>query len=234
MPRPSILIIEDDEDIQRLLTYQLVKNGFNVSCADSGEEGLDLLEKEPFDCVILDIMLPSMDGLEVCRRIRRGDKRASIPILMLTARSEEEDIVTGLDSGADDYVTKPFSPKVLVARIQVLLRRGGQGREASENTTRLKAGLGLELDLEGFSATLRGRPIPLTATEFKILSLLAGQPGRVFSRQQIIDEVMGYGYVVTSRAVDVQIHGLRKKLGSAGALIETVRGIGYRFKGQKG
>jgi len=149
---------------------------------------------------------------------------------MLTARSEEEDIITGFDSGADDYVTKPFSPKVLLARIQVLLRRGGQGRESAGCQTRLDAGCGLELDIEGFSATLGGRPLALTATEFKILSLLAGRPGRVFSRQQIIDEVMGYGYVVTARAVDVQIHGLRKKLGSVGVLIETVRGIGYRFK----
>jgi len=231
LPRQSILIIEDDEDIQRMLTYQLVKNGFNVSCADSGEDGLELLAGESFDCVILDIMLPSMDGLEVCSRIRKDKDTASIPILMLTARSEEEDMITGFDSGADDYVTKPFSPKVLMARIQVLLRKRRQSTKSAGSDSRLDAGSGLKVDLDGFSATLNGRPLPLTATEFKILSLLAKQPGRVFSRQQIIDDVMGYGYVVSTRAVDVQIHGLRKKLGPAGALIETVRSIGYRFKG---
>ncbi len=232
MPKPSILIIEDDEDIQRLLSYQFIKNGFSVTCADSGEEGLEALSQERFDCLILDIMLPGMDGLDVCSRIRQGSENHSMPIIMLTAKGEEQDIITGLDTGADDYVTKPFSPKVLLARVNVLLRRsqiGGGGIEES-NMEKFDAAEGLEIDFECFSVTADNKPVSLTMSEFKILSLLAKKPGRVFSRQQIIDEVMGQGYTVTSRTVDVQIHGLRKKLGAAGSLIETVRGVGYRFK----
>jgi len=187
--KPSILIIEDDEDIQRLLSYRFIKNGFSVSCADSGEEGLAALKREGFDCLILDIMLPGMDGIEVCRRIRQDTQQSSIPIIMLTAKGEEQDIVTGLDSGADDYVTKPFSPKVLLARINVLLRRGQEDKEASEDKGMEKfyAGEGLKIDYAGFFVTLDGKPVDLTTTEFKILSLLSRKPGRVFSRQQIMD-----------------------------------------------
>ncbi len=232
MAKPSILIIEDDEDIQRLLSYQFIKNGYSVSCADTGEEGLAALAREHFDCLILDIMLPGMDGLEVCKRIRQGTEHPAMPIIMLTAKGEEQDIITGLDSGADDYVTKPFSPKILLARVNVLLRRSQEDRETAPNggMEKYKFGEGLEIDYAGFCVTLDGQPLSLTTSEFKILSLLSRNPGRVFSRQQIIDEVMGHGYMVTSRTVDVQIHGLRKKLGCAGSLIETVRGVGYRFK----
>lgn len=228
--KPNILVIEDDPDIQQLVTYNLVKAGMHVTCADNGEDAFSLLESEKIDAIILDLMLPGQDGLTICRTLRQGENTGSIPIIILTAKSEEDDIVAGLETGADDYVTKPFSPKILLARLQAVLRRN------SENTTENKdlgdtiTIHGLTIDPGRYEVQIDGKAVELTRTEFAILQLLAGKAGWVFTRQQIIDHIRGYDYIITPRAVDVQIFGLRKKLGHAGHFIETVRGIGYRLK----
>ncbi len=194
---------------------------------DSGE--LALKEAAPYhpDLILLDIMLPGADGLEVCKRLKNDPKTAHIPVIMLTAMSEEADIVAGLELGADDYVTKPFSPRVLMARVKAALRRIRTDEVVQSNVVSLH---GIEIDESRFKVTVDGNETPLTSTEFKVLQLMAGQPGRVFTRYQIVDAVHGEDYPVTDRSVDVQIVGLRKKLGEAGQFIETVRGIGYRFK----
>ena len=230
MRKPSILVVEDDTDIQQLVSYNLIKSGFNVTCADSGEEALRLLAKETFDAMVLDLMLPGKDGGEVCRAVRSQEVTRALPIIMLTAKGEEDDIVAGLVCGADDYVTKPFSPRVLIARIEATLRRTPKPKNEPENESIRIASHGMEMHPGRHEVRVDGREIHLTASEFAVLELLAGRPGWVFSRQQIIDRIRGYDYSITPRAVDVQIFGLRKKLGDAGACIETVRGIGYRLR----
>ncbi len=235
MAKANILVVEDDTDIQQLVSYNLIKAGFNVTCADSGEEGLQILEQETIDLILLDLMLPGRDGMEICTMIRARKSDIQPPIIMLTAKSEEDDIVTGLACGADDYVTKPFSPRVLIARIQTQLRKKqekiltGQ-RPETEKTIALHS---MTIHSGRHEVTVNGRPVHLTTTEFTILEQLAGRPGWVFTRQQIIDHCRGYEYIITPRAVDVQIFGLRKKLGEAGRCIETVRGIGYRIQEEK-
>ena len=231
MPKeaPKILIVEDEEDIQRLLFFHLIKQNYHVSSADTGEEALKKIGEEEFDLILLDIMLPGVDGIEVCKRIRQNEKTRHLPILMLTAKTEEEDIVFGLDSGADDYITKPFSPKVLIARIKALLRRSKQKEDGSQEQI-ISLGNGLEIDLDAHEVRINGKEVDLTVSEFDILSLLCSRPERVFSRDQIIEGIRGQGFEITRRAVDVLIHGLRKKLGDAGHLIETVRGVGYKIK----
>lgn len=233
MTKKHILIVEDDEDIQQLVSFNLLKAGFHVTCANDGEEGLAQIAENDFDCLILDLMLPGMSGYEVCRTIRENEKKNKIPIVMLTAKGEENDIVTGLESGGDDYITKPFSPKVLVARIKTVLRRGQRDdvllREGKTDEDIISYD-DLVIDLGRHEVRLGMEIINLTVTEFNVLRLLAARPGWVFSRQAIIDSVRGYDYSVTPRAIDVQVFGLRKKLGEAGKRIETVRGIGYRFK----
>jgi len=228
--KPRILVVEDDTDIQQLVSYNLIKAGFNVPCADSGEEALQLLGREQVDAMVLDLMLPGKDGIEVCRAVRSQEAIKGLPIVMLTAKSEEDDIVCGLDCGADDYVTKPFSPRVLIARIEAALRRTPEPDSAADNATGLISRNGMEIHPGRHEVRVDGAEVHLTASEFTILELLAGRPGWVFSRQQIIDQIRGYDYSITPRAVDVQIFGLRKKLGSAGSCIETVRGIGYRIR----
>jgi len=233
MTKKHILIVEDDEDIQQLVSFNLIKSGFHVTCADDGEEGLLQLGKQPFDCLILDLMLPGMSGYDVCRTIRENEKQKKIPIIMLTAKGEENDIVTGLEAGSDDYITKPFSPKVLIARVNSVLRRGEkEARPPGQKDSGDEILCYDELCInKGRHQVMIGdKKLTLTMSEFSILILLVGRPGWVFSRQQIIDNIRGYGYSVTPRAVDVQVFGLRKKLEKAGELIETVRGIGYRFK----
>ncbi len=233
MGKVTILVVEDEVSIQQLVSYNLIKAGFNVTCADSGEEALDCLLEENIDCVLLDLMLPGMSGLEVCETIRRksGEKGRYVPIVMLTAKGEEEDIVEGLDFGADDYIAKPFSPKVLIARIKAVLRRSHERRESErKDDTAVIVVDDLEINRGRHEVRLQGELLQLTMTEFGILSLLASKPGWVFTRQQIIDSVRGYDFLVTPRAVDVQIFGLRKKMGDFGTLIETVRGVGYRYK----
>ncbi|NOX79600.1 MAG: response regulator transcription factor [Deltaproteobacteria bacterium] len=229
--KPNILVIEDDADIQQLVSYNLIKAGLNATCADSGEEALAKLDEEQFDGIILDLMLPGKDGLEMCRCIRQRESTATIPIIMLTAKSEEDDIVAGLESGADDYVTKPFSPKVLIARVQVALRHHAEQSSRSQEPGSEAITLhGLQIHPGRYEALVHDKPIQLTSTEFAILLLLVERAGWVFTRQQIIDRIRGYDFLITPRAVDVQIFGLRKKLGEVGHIIETVRGIGYRIK----
>ena len=233
MLKTHILIVEDEVDIQQLVSYNLIRAGLNVTCADSGEEAIACLGREKIDCVLLDLMLPGMSGLEVCSAIKKGKGKTDspIPIIMLTAKGEEEDIVAGLECGADDYITKPFSPKILIARVKSVLRRfedqkGGGGKT---ETGRIVIN-NLEIDRGRHEIRLGDDLLQLTMTEFGILTLLAEKPGWVFTRQQIIDSVRGYDFLVTPRAIDVQVFGLRKKMGKAGGMIETVRGIGYRFK----
>jgi len=232
MGKANILIVEDDEDIQQLVSYNLIKNGFHVTCADTGEEGLQKLLTGGIDCILLDLMLPGMNGLEVCRAIKKNKSSEGIPVLILTAKGEDDDVVAGLECGADDYVTKPFSPRVLIARVKALLRRRVEQRADSappEKVEKIIIG-GLKIHPGRHEVKLNGIPLQLTMTEYGVLLLLVSKPGWVYTRQQIIDAVRGYDFLVTPRAIDVQIFGLRKKMGEAGTSIETVRGVGYRFK----
>ena len=231
MSKPNILVVEDDADIQQLVTYNLIKSGMQVICADNGEEALAIVKSEQIDAIILDLMLPGKNGLEICHMLREHEKTRSIPVIILTAKSEENDIVTGLEMGADDYVTKPFSPKVLIARLQAVLRRKSQAE--SDDTpfpSKIISIHGLTIHPGRHEVSINGDSVHLTITEFAILQLLAGKAGWVFTRQQIIDHIRGHDYLITSRSVDVQIFGLRKKLGHIGNFVETVRGIGYRMK----
>ncbi|RLB63321.1 MAG: DNA-binding response regulator [Deltaproteobacteria bacterium] len=228
MGKERILIIEDEEDILALVHYNLVKAGFKVDIATSGEEGLQKALQGRPDLVVLDLMLPNIDGLEVCRQLRNNPDLSEVAIVMMTAKGEEEDIIKGLEYGADDYIPKPFSPQVLIARIKAVLRRRVAGKsDRRENPIVVHD---LTIDPRRNRVTAAGKDIDLTVSEFKLLSQLAAKPGWVFTRTQIVDAIHGEGYAVTDRAVDVQVVGLRKKLGNCGAYIETVRGIGYRFK----
>ncbi len=233
MAKLHVLIVEDEVDIQQLVSYNLIKAGFHVTCADTAEEALECLRREEIDCILLDLMLPGMSGTELCALVKKDELKrySTVPIIMLTAKGEEEDVVTGLEYGADDYITKPFSPKVLIARVKAVVRRSHDPEGDTGESRKLVITIaGLEIDKGRHEVRLSGEQLHLTMTEFGILSLLAGKPGWVFTRQQIIDSVRGYEFLVTPRAMDVQIFGLRKKLGEAGEAIETVRGIGYRFK----
>lgn len=224
----NILVVEDEEDIQELIAWNLRKAGHTIMQTLTGEEGLELAMTQRPDLIVLDLMLPGASGLEICRKLKSNPATASIGILILTARGEEEDVVRGLEAGGDDYVTKPFSPKVLLARIQALLRR-----LAASETTEVPSLLTIHdiaIDLERHEVRVGGKPVSLTWTEFKVLEVMAGAPGRVFTRSQLVNAVRGDNYPVTERSVDVQIVGLRRKLGPSGANIETVRGVGYRFK----
>ena len=228
MSKERILVVEDEEDILALVHYNLVKAGFIVDTAVSGEEGLQkALQLRP-DLVVLDLMLPNIDGLEVCRQLRTNLDLSEIAIVMMTAKGEEEDIVKGLEYGADDYIPKPFSPQVLIARIKAVLRRKVPGKRDRNETPIVVHDL--TIDPRRNRVTAAGKDVDLTVSEFKLLSLLAAKPGWVFSRTQIVDAIHGEGYAVTDRAVDVQVVGLRKKLDVCGTYIETVRGVGYRFK----
>lgn len=230
--RGHVLVVEDEQDLQDLLKFNLEREGYRVSSALSGEKALLLARSDMPDLVILDLMLPGMDGLEVCRGLKADPAIAAVPILMLTAKSEEVDVVTGLELGADDYLTKPFSPRVLMARIRAVLRRHRQ-QENSENTAGKEAAVqvrDLVIRPDRHEVTIAGKPVELTATEFRMLQLLASRPGRVFTRQQIIDEVHGKFSAVTDRSVDVQIVMLRRKMGETGQDIQTVRGVGYRYR----
>lgn len=231
MYKPVILCVEDEEDIQELVTYNLIKAGFRVVCAASGEEGIEKLGSDRPDLVVLDLMLPGMNGLELCQTMKRIESLKDIPIIMLTAKGEESDIITGLNLGADDYVTKPFSPKVLVVRIKTILRRQAESlaqRKKDEEVVIVNGGL--VIDSVRYEVKVNGIPVQLTITEFNILKLLARRASWVFSRQQIIDAVKGYEYSVTPRAVDVHIFSLRQKLGEIGSRIESVRSVGYRYR----
>lgn len=233
MARETILVVEDDENIQQLVGYNLAKAGFHVLYADNGEQALSVIKREKPELIVLDLMLPGLSGFEICKLVRKDPKTKNLPIVMLTAKSEENDMAAGLDIGADDYITKPFSPKILISRIKAALRRkeglSEEGGESKKNTPLTIHGI--TIDPNRYEVLVGEETITLTVTEFSILELLARRPGWVFNRQQIIDGVRGYDYVITPRAVDVQVFGLRKKLGEAGKHIETVRGIGYRMQG---
>lgn len=227
MTKSRIIVIEDEEDILELIAFNLERAGFAVEGASSGEIGLEMVRKGKQDLVVLDLMLPGMTGLEVCRRLRSDSATRRIPILIVSAKGEESDIVLGLEAGADDYVTKPFSPKILVARVRAILKRTGSQPPAEDAVVRVHE---LLIDPTRFRAELGDSTLELTVGEFRLLHFLARHPGWVFTRYQIVNGVHGESYVVTDRAVDVQVTGLRKKLGEHSAYIETVRGVGYRFK----
>lgn len=228
MAHEHILVVDDEPDLLELLRYNLAQHGYEVTCALSGEEALTLLDVRPPDLVVLDVMLPGADGLEVCRAMKRETRTATIPIIILSARGEEADVVAGLELGADDYLTKPFSPRVLQARIKAVLRRQ-QIDTTEEDSTVISRG-DLVIHPGRHEVILRGQAVPLTSTEFRILCLLVRRPGWVFSRQQIIEAAPGHDASVTERSVDVHIVSLRRKLGASGQAIETIRGVGYRFK----
>jgi len=227
MSNERILVVDDEEDILELLKFNLTREGYDVSVAASGEQAIDITRKELPHLIVLDLMLPGMDGLEVTKALKKDSETGGIPIVMLTAKGEEADIVTGLELGADDYVTKPFSPRILVARVRAVLRRK-QG-ETPEPLDVVKID-DLVIHAGRREVLVNGKAVHLTFTEFGILNYLVRRPGWVFTRSQIVDAVRGTDYFVTDRSVDVQIAGLRKKLGHSGRFIETVRGVGYRFK----
>jgi len=230
MAKASILIIEDDPDIRELIGYNLGKDGYTVIQAATGEEGLKLAGQSNPDVIVLDVMLPGMDGLDVLRRLKNDSALYRIPVILSTAKGEDTDVVAGLELGADDYVTKPFSPKVLIARIRAALRRTVDLTTHPFGKETLVSLHDIILDSARHAVTCGGKPIDLSATEFALLEFFLRNPGWVFSRSQILDAVKGRDYPVTDRAVDVQILSLRKKLEDFGEYIETVRGVGYRMK----
>jgi two-component system phosphate regulon response regulator PhoB len=227
MANEKILIVEDEEDVVELIRYNLEKNGYRVETAATGPIALSMAESIKPDLILLDLMLPGFDGLEVCRNLKKDPKTSAIPVIMVTAKGTEADIVTGLEMGAADYVAKPFSPRVLLARIRAVLRRGKTADNGEYPIIRIHD---IEIDNGRRRVTVRNKLVELTSTEFGLLRFLAARPGWVFTRYQIVDAVHGADYPVTDRSVDVQIVGLRKKLGSAGKYIETVRGVGYRMQ----
>ena len=231
MSKETILVVDDEEDILELVRYNLAREGYKIVCASSGEEALKKSGAiPPLDVIVLDLMLPGIDGLEVTKRLKNDPGTRNIPIIMLTAKGDETDIVTGLEMGADDYITKPFSPRILVARIRAAIRR--QKKESDTNASEIHIH-DLVINLGMRTLMAKGSPVDLTYTEFQVLSFLAGRPGWVFTRSQIVDAVHGNDYPVTDRSIDVQIVGLRKKLGTRGKYIETVRGVGYRVRETK-
>jgi two-component system alkaline phosphatase synthesis response regulator PhoP len=227
MPRENVLVVDDEADILQLVQYNLAKDGYRVACADSGEAALKTARTQLPDLIILDLMLPGLDGLEVCKRLRADSKTQHIPIIMLTAKGEEADIVTGLELGADDYITKPFSPRVLAARVKTVLRRKTAQVEDNKPVVKIHD---LLIHPGRHEVLVRGQRADLTNTEFRILHLLARRPGWVFTRYQIINGVQGEDVAVTDRSVDVHVVSLRRKLAECGDYIETIRGVGYRFR----
>jgi len=223
----NILVVEDDLDIRELISFNLANEGHQVFEANDGEVGIDKARNNNPDLILLDLMLPGIQGLDVCRIIKSDQETKEIPIIMVTALGQEEDIVKGLEIGADDYITKPFSIKVLIARVNAVLKRSIEVGEDKSKDILIN---GINIKTRSREVWVNKNPIKdLTFSEFQILYLLAGHPGWVFTRYQIIDKIRGDNYPVTDRSVDFQIVGLRKKLGDAGKLIKTVRGVGYRF-----
>jgi phosphate regulon transcriptional regulator PhoB len=221
----KILVVDDEKDIVELVRYNLEKEGYRIISAYDGEKSLDLVKREMPDLIILDLMLPGTDGLEVCRILKNDSRTSPIPVIMLTAKGEETDIVVGLELGADDYVTKPFSVRQLIARVKAVLRRTSAAVQ-EEDLIKIDD---FAIDSIKHEVTLKGKSLSLTFTEFKLLKCLAGNPGRVFTRDQLLNRVWGDETFIVDRAVDVHIRRLRKKLGKACNSIVTVRGIGYKF-----
>lgn len=230
MRKPTLLVIEDDPDIVELLRYNLEREGYRVLCATDGERGLGDAARHQPDLVLLDLMLPGMDGLEVCKRLRAQDGTRGIPVLMLTAKSEETDVVIGLEMGADDYLTKPFSPRELVARVRAALRRNRpEGPAAAKDEQDVYRGKHLLADFDAVSVSVDGAQVRLTRREFELLQFLVQNRNRVISRDRLLERVWGYDHAVETRSVDVHVGRLRGKLGAAAGQIETVVGLGYRF-----
>ena len=225
--KATILVVEDEADLREVIRYNLQREGFEVLESEDGEEGLEILRRQLPSLVLLDIMLPGMDGIEICRAIKLDRYTRAIPVIMVTAKGDESDIVLGLGVGADDYITKPFSPRELTARVKAVLRRGKMRDDvrASERIVYER----MIIDLARHEVRVDGRRIELTPTEFRLLHVLASHPGRVFTRERLIHQVMGGDAVVTERNVDVHIRALRNKLDPIRNLIETIRGVGYRF-----
>ena len=223
--QPTVLVVEDEKDILDLIEYNLEKAGFEVLTAVNGSEALRLIQQKRPDLVVLDLMLPGMDGKEVCLRLRREEETKQIPVIMLTAKAEEIDRIVGFEIGADDYMTKPFSPRELILRIKAVLRRTLKEPAPS----RRMSFPGLVIDQERHQVEVEGREVALTATEFKLLSHLASRAGRVQTRDMLLDQVWGYPYEGYARTIDTHVRRLRKKLGPKKDLIETIRGVGYRF-----
>lgn len=240
--KQHILIVEDEADICELLQYVLEREGFQVTCVGNGAKALEIARSMNFTLAVLDIMLPGLDGLTLCRRLREDPETRALPIVMLTARSEESDVVVGLEVGADDYLSKPFSPKELVARIRAVLRRSPVNTAVTEEGARAGAKsprapedgvvtLGpVSIDIARHTVKLRKSAVQLTLAEFKLLSLLMSRPGRVFSRDQILEQISGSDVYVIDRNVDVHVRAIRKKFGNDADFIETVRGVGYKCK----
>ena len=228
MKKAKILVVDDERDIIELVSYNLEKEGFKVISATDGEKALELVSSDKPEVIILDLMLPGIDGLDVCRELKKNDQTSSIPVIMLTAKGEESDIVIGLELGADDYITKPFSPRVLVARVKAVLRRI-ESKKEEDKIVRIDQ---LCIDLLRHQVTLKDKTLALTSTEFNLLTLFVQNRGKVFTRDQILDRAWKDESFVVDRTVDVHVRRLRKKLGQASRFIETVRGVGYRFKDQ--
>jgi two-component system phosphate regulon response regulator PhoB len=222
--RQTILVVDDEPDIVEIIQYNLEKSGFDVIVAGDGPAALEKARDDTPDLIVLDLMLPGLEGTEVCRILKQDERTRSIPILMLTAKSEEIDRIIGLELGADDYVVKPFSPREIALRIRNILRR----RSAPETPGPVRAGP-LVIDVEGHHVSVSGSTVSLTATEFKLLAILFQRRGRVQTREELLDVVWGYDYMGYGRTVDAHIKRLREKLGEAAGMVETVRGVGYRF-----
>ena len=225
-----ILVVDDEEDVRNLLRFVLEKEGFQVETAASGTDGLDKALRLHPDLMVLDGMLPGLDGNDVVMRLRQNATGKNLPVLMLSARSDESDQLVGMKLGADDYVTKPFSPKLVAAKIAAMLRRNQTGENPVEENSSILRHRGLEMNPDDHSASINGQPLKLTAVEYKLLLTLLRKPGRVFTRERILEAVRGDDVILTSRTVDVHILALRRKLGTAGELIETIRGVGYKIQ----
>jgi DNA-binding response OmpR family regulator len=236
-PKPSIsrqkktvLVVDDEKDIVEMISFNLTRNGYDVLTAHDGHAALEIAARETPDLIVLDLMLPGIDGTEVARRLKADGRTAGIPIVMLTAKGEETDVVVGLTIGADDYVTKPFSMKILLARLNTILRRSDAPAAAAEEEGEIIRAGPLTIDSSKHEATVDGEAVKLTLTEFRLLTALVTARGRVLSRDQLMDKAMGTDVFVTDRAIDVHITAIRKKLGEAAWLIHTVRGVGYRLQ----
>ncbi len=226
MNKPLIVVVEDEQAIQDVVAYNLRREGYEVLLAGDGDEGLALIQSKRPALVILDLMLPGIDGLSICQQLRADAKTRSIPLMILSAKEEESDIVIGLSLGADDYLAKPFSPREMLARVKALLRRANNSRSVADDYIQVGP---LAIDFSRFEAKLSGQPLKLTATEFKLLAELAGHPGRALTREHLLNSAVGDAVVVVDRNIDVHIRSVRKKLGDHAGMIETVRGLGYRF-----
>ncbi len=230
MTMKAIYIIEDEEDILDLLSYSLKKNGYIVFASGRGHQGLAYLLSHKVDLLLLDLMLPEMHGVDICKTLRAAPQTRDLPIIMLTALGSEDDIVKGLDAGADDYITKPFSTKVLLSRVAAVLRRKNEGSSLESQKPQILTRYELTVNKGRFEVLIEGEKVELTYSEFHLLWILMAKPGWVFTRAKLVDLIRGEDHAITDRAVDVQIVGLRKKLGDYGKYVETVRGVGYRFK----